>query len=263
MGMIPKPAQYLLRLDDLCPTHSPVRWDQFRKLIEEFRIRPILAVIPDNGDPHLNRAPHDPRFWDQMREMETAGATIAAHGYRHVCQSRGESLLALHRRSEFAGVDLDIQRAWIRSGIEILREKGLRPRLWVAPRHGFDRNTLRVLREEGLAYISDGFARIPYRQNGVVWIPQQLWSPVSKSKGLWTICIHPNSARDLDLERLRWFLKGHWPQFTSFDRVVTDFETRELGTSEAIYQRLALWRIQMRKRRRQRSRLNDPARPGK
>jgi predicted deacetylase len=249
MGMIPKPAQYLLRLDDLCPTHSADRWEDFRKLVQEFSIRPILAVIPDNGDPHLNREPYDHRFWDQLREMEIAGAAIAVHGYRHVCRSRGESLLRLHRQSEFAGVDPDTQRAWIRSGIEILQAKGLHPRLWIAPRHGFDRNTLRALREEGLPYISDGFARIPYRRNGVVWIPQQLWSPVSKSKGLWTICVHPQSARQSDLERLRWFLKGHWPQFTSFDRVLTEYEPRELGVGEAIYQRLALWRVQSRQKR--------------
>ena len=87
MGMIPKPAQYLLRLDDLCPTHSPARWERFRKVIEEFGIRPILAVIPDNRDPQLNGSPYDPRFWDQMREMEAAGAAIAVHGYQHRCHA--------------------------------------------------------------------------------------------------------------------------------------------------------------------------------
>jgi predicted deacetylase len=254
MGVIPKPAQYLLRLDDLCPTHPPARWEQFRKVIEEFRIRPILAVIPDNRDPQLNGSPYDARFWDQMREMESAGAAIAVHGYQHRCLALGESLLGLDRRSEFAGVDPATQRAWIRSGFEILRGRGLHPRLWIAPRHGFDRNTLCALQAEGVEYISDGFARVPHRRHGVMWIPQQLWSPVAKSKGLWTICIHPHTAKDTDVERLRWFLKGHWPQFTSFDRVVEEFEGRVLGSGERIYEWLALRWVQRRRRRQRQGR---------
>jgi predicted deacetylase len=249
MGVIPKPAQYLLRLDDLCPTHRPALWERFRKVIEEFRVRPILAVIPDNRDPQLNGSPYDSRFWDQMREMEAAGATIAVHGYQHRCHTLGESLLGLSQRSEFAGVDPDRQRAWIRAGFEILRGKGLDPKLWIAPRHGFDRNTLRGLEAEGVKFISDGFARVPCRRHGVIWIPQQLWSPVSKSKGVWTICIHPHSATAGDAERLRWFLKGHWPQFTWFDRVVKEFDGRALGMRERVYERLALWRIKRRRRR--------------
>jgi predicted deacetylase len=251
MGMIPKPAQYLLRVDDLFPTHPPARWERFRKVIEEFRIRPILAVIPDNRDPQLNVSPYGPRFWDQMREMESAGAAIAVHGYQHRCHALGESLLGLGRRSEFAGVDLDTQRAWIRAGFEILRGKGLDPRLWIAPRHGFDRNTLRALEAEGVRYISDGFSRVPHRRHGVIWIPQQLWSPVAKSKGLWTICIHPHAATDEDAEGLRRFLKGYGPQFTSFNRVVKEFDGRTLGRGERMHERLALWRVQRRRRRRQ------------
>jgi hypothetical protein len=146
-------------------------------------------------------------------------------------------------------VDPDTQRAWIRAGFEILREKGLHPQVWIAPRHGFDRNTLGALEAEGVNYISDGFARVPHRRLGVIWIPQQLWSPVTKSKGLWTICIHPHAATDLDVERLRWFLKGHWPQFTSFDREVKEFDGRALGAGEWIHERLALWRVQRRRRR--------------
>jgi len=61
--MILSPAQYLLRIDDLCPTVSAERWQQFQSLIEEFRLRPILAVVPDNQDPELKVSPPDPAFW--------------------------------------------------------------------------------------------------------------------------------------------------------------------------------------------------------
>ncbi len=252
--MIPRPAQYLLRFDDLCPTISQRRWQQLLVLVNDYQIRPILAVVPDNHDPGLKCEPDDPRFWDKMREMEAAGAAIALHGYRHLCKSVGASLLRLHTRSEFAGFDYETQRLWIRKGIEILREKGLNPRLWVAPRHGFDRITLRALRAEGIEYISDGFARLPFRRHGVTWVPQQLWSPLRKSAGLWTICMHPAATRHSEVERLRDFLEDHSRQFTSFDRVANEFQPGELDLTERLYQRLALWRVQRRNRRARRRR---------
>lgn len=251
--MIPRPAQYLLRFDDLCPTISPQRWQRCRELVEEFGIRPILAVVPDNQDSNLSHAPSDPSFWAGLREMEAAGATLAVHGYRHVCRSRGENMLNLHRRTEFAGVDFKTQCNWIQAGFDILREKGLNPRLWIAPRHGFDHNTLRALRESGVEHISDGFARIPYRRDGVTWIPQQLWSPVVKSKGLWTICTHPYTASSAEIRRLRSFLERHAGQFTSFECVLKEFPARRLPLGERLYERIALWRVQARYRRRRQS----------
>ena len=242
--MIPKPAQYLLRFDDLCPTISNTRWKRFLPLIEEFGIRPILAVVPDNRDYRLQPSPVDSEFWDRMRALEAAGAMIALHGYRHLCQNWGKSLLKLHVRSEFAGVAEDTQRQWIHAGLGLLRGHGLNPRVWVAPRHGFDASTLRALRKEGIGVLSDGFARIPFTRGGLTWIPQQLWEPVEKSKGLWTICIHANTARASLIEQLRAFLRLHAGQFTSVDRVLAEFQPAKLDGIERFYEAYALWRAQ-------------------
>ncbi len=241
-----RPAQYLLRCDDLCPTVSSARWQSLAGLIREFGLRPILAVVPENRDAELEQSPADPGFWAGMREMETAGAAIALHGYRHLCASQERSLIGLTRASEFAGVDEATQRLWIREGLRILRAHGLHPRLWVAPRHGFDRNTLRALRAEGIELVSDGLAREPFVREGMTWIPQQLWGPVEKTKGLWTIAIHPNTARDEDLAALREFICAHAAQFTSVDRVLVEFPRRPMSVGERMYAGLALGRIQAR-----------------
>jgi predicted deacetylase len=255
--MIPRPAQYLLRFDDLCPTVSRTRWQRFLPLITEFGIRPILAVVPDNMDLELVQSQPDPEFWAQMRSMEAAGAAIALHGYRHLCHSKGKSLVPLHRHSEFAGVPEETQREWIQEGLNILRGHGLSPRIWVAPRHGFDRNTLRVLGKEEIGLVSDGFARVPFRRGGFTWIPQQLWAPVEKSKGLWTICVHSNTARGSLVEQLRAFLGDHAGQFTSVDRVVAELKPMKLSLTERLYGAWALWRAQApRLRKRRRRRLN-------
>jgi hypothetical protein len=249
--MIPAPAQYLLRFDDFCPTMSRERWKRFSPLIEEFGIKPILAVIPENRDSELVFSSPDPEFWPRMRSMEAAGATIGLHGYCHACSSEGRSLVPLHRRSEFAGAAEESQRRWVRAGLAILRGHGLNPRIWVAPRHGFDRSTLRMLSGEGINLVSDGFARIPFRRNGITWIPQQLWAPVFKSNGLWTICLHSNTATDSLVKELRMFLSQHAGQFTSVDRVVAEYAPRELDMKERLWGKLAFWRIQASRIKRQ------------
>jgi predicted deacetylase len=242
--MIPRPAQYLLRFDDLCPTISQRRWQRIQPLMDQFQIKPILAVIPDNRDYKLQVSPADPEFWEQMRSMEANGATIGLHGYQHLCRSWDGSLLPLHRRTEFANVDLETQREWIHAGLQILRGHGLNPRLWVAPRHGFDRNTLLALRSEGIGALSDGFARVPFKHHQFIWIPQQLWAPVKKSKGLWTICVHANTARGKSIDELHDFLRAHRAQFTSVDKVLAEFGSSELSLKERAYERAALWRAQ-------------------
>jgi predicted deacetylase len=248
--MIPKPAQYLLRFDDLCPTLSRTRWQRFVPLIEEFGIQPILAVIPENLDHGLQLSRPDPEFWAGMRAMEAAGAAIALHGYRHLCANLGKSLLPLHRHTEFAGVPEETQRQWIRAGLAILRGHGLSPKVFVAPRHGFDGGTLRALAAEGMMAVSDGFARVPFKRGGLTWIPQQLWAPVEKSKGVWTICIHSNTAPDSLVVQLRAFLCKHAAQFTSVERVLAELEPAELSMVERLYERFGFWRVQASRMRR-------------
>ena len=239
------PAQYLLRFDDLCPTMSRHSWSRFADLIARHKLRPILAVVPDNRDPDLMIDDPDPDFWEGMRSLESAGATIAMHGFRHLCRSTGKSILSLHRNSEFAGIDETTQRQWIREGLAILRGRGLSPRLFVAPRHGFDHVTLSALVDQGLGILSDGLAVRPFTRDEVIWIPQQLWEPVQKHFGLWTICIHSNTAPAEFAERLGMFLENSSERVTSLAQILKDFEPTELEWTERFREMLAIQRIRL------------------
>jgi predicted deacetylase len=247
MARMPEQAQYLLRIDDLCPTVHQRRWQRLAGLIREYGIRPILAVVPDNQDPQLQSSRPEPAFWAQMREMQAAGAAIAIHGYRHQCVYRGKSILKFHDRTEFSGRPVEEQREMLRLGLELLRAEGLNPRLWVAPRHGFDWNTLTALREEGIEYLSDGFARRPFLRGGMVWIPQQMWAPEKRGKGLWTICLHPNTTTRSVAEDLRVFLNQHAACFTSFDRVLKEYEISGLSPGERFSEAAAMGRLRLRR----------------
>lgn len=230
--MNPGEPQYLFRFDDFCPTMLLDRRERFLAILARHGVSPILAVVPDNQDSDLNRQAPDPEFWTRMGMLQATGATIAMHGYRHLCASRSKSILGLHKVTEFAGVDPMLQQQWIRSGLAILRGHGLQPRLFVAPRHGFDNNTLRALAEEGLKVLSDGFARRPFTKHRVLWIPQQLWEPVKQRTGLWTICIHSNTALADQEDRLEEFLSENSTHLISFDRVISECSLGQLNWIE-------------------------------
>ena len=236
-------AQYLIRFDDLCPTMLSEPCGRFLSIVARYGVQPILAIVPDNQDPALTLETADPGFWERMRSLEAAGATIAMHGYRHQCNSRGKSLLGLHGETEFAGVEESQQRTWIRCGLAILRDHDLSPRLFVAPRHGFDRSTLRALAREGLGILSDGFARRPFTRDDVIWIPQQLWEPVTRSSGLWTICIHTNTAPASLERKLERFLEQNAKQVTCFDKVIADSQPGALRWTERVAESVANLRV--------------------
>ena len=239
-------AQYLLRFDDVCPTMAEDRFECFMAIATQIGVRPILAVVPDNQDPELMIERHNSHFWARMRDLESAGATIALHGYRHVCESTGPSYLGLHSQTEFAGVPEETQAEWIRLGLDILRQNGLSPRLFVAPRHGFDAATLRALVRAQMPFLSDGFSSRPFTRGGVVWIPQQLWEPVERSHGLWTICLHSNTATSHVQECLRHFLHRFSDRFTNFDEVAAMAKPSELSWNERIGEAFAQCRLRLR-----------------
>lgn len=240
----------MLRFDDLCPTMARGPWKRLEEVLHAFDVKPILAVVPDNCDPALDREPADEGFWERMRAWQAVGAAIGLHGYRHVCMSRGRSLIPLHAETEFAGVAAETQREWICAGLEILRGHGLQPSLFVAPRHGFDADTLHALGAEGIRYLSDGLARVPVAREGVMWIPQQVWEPVERPAGLWTICVHSNTADDEGVARLRAFLARNRERVTSLNRVIAECPVEPLGIHERLREEAALMRMQITRWRR-------------
>ena len=199
-------ARYLVRLDDACPTMDRLRWDAVEAMLDEFGIRPLVAVVPDNRDPELVFAEADPQFWERVCRWEAKGWAIAMHGLHHVYHAadRRRLILPFYGRSEFAGLDLARQADLIRQSWAAFVANGIRPSVWVAPSHSFDRNTVRALASETpIRMISDGLAINCYLEDGFQWIPQQLWHPMPRKRGLWTICLHPNSLGDQEMSTLR------------------------------------------------------------
>jgi predicted deacetylase len=204
------PAEYLIRLDDACPTMDGVRWASLEEMLDRHGVRPIVAIVPENADPDLIRGSADAGFWARAKMWASRGWSIALHGHRHQLRRVRGSLVSSSHYAEFTGLPWAEQRHRIREGIRIMVGQGLRPEIWVAPAHGFDLATLQALREEStIRTISDGFACRPFVHLGFTWLPQQLWHSREMSFGLWTICLHPNDMDDAAVARLEKLIETH------------------------------------------------------
>ncbi len=154
----------------------------------------MLCVIPDNKDKSLIKSKFPiPDFWDKLILIESRGVTIGLHGLEHKLKFSKNSLLSVSKQSEFTGLKYSSQKEMILKGLSILKEKGLNPKFFAAPAHGFDTTTLKVLNDINFKNISDGFSRNVCKKDGLTWIPLKSWKPDTKFIGSFnTVCLHPN-----------------------------------------------------------------------
>ncbi len=207
--------KYIIRLDDACPTFTLAKWKRFFDLFEKYEIKPLIAIIPANRDPSLiveKRSCEE--FWEMTREWERKGYMLALHGYDHLYINNDAGILGYTRHSEFCTLSLEKQKEKIKKGCEIFIANGLhKPKLFIAPSHSIDMNTLRALKANGIKIISDGRYTHPYSKYGLTWIPCQLSFPKQKKSGLWTICYHPETCSEEGFALLRSFVKNNSEKF--------------------------------------------------
>lgn len=205
-------AKYIFRLDDITPT---MNWENFWRVMDLFRrwrVKPLLGIVPDNEDPELVVQRPRPDFWQIMRELQRDGlADFAQHGYQHLLGTK---------RSEFVGLPYEVQYEKIKKGQEILEREGIHTKIWMAPAHSFDTNTLKALVNLGFYAVSDGIALYPFRRRGLIFVPQQLWRPRWFPFGTFTICLHINPPQFLrTLKEIEQFLFAR-PSIISFIEAV-------------------------------------------
>lgn len=211
--------KYLIRLDDACPTMDASKWQRMEDILDTTGVRPLVGIIPCNQDPDLDIDEPDQYFWNKVHQWEQKDWAIALHGFDHVYISEEAGMNPLWKRSEFAGVPLDVQREKIRKGVAIMREHGITPKYFFAPAHTYDENTLEALRQESdIRIISDTIATKPYRYKDFVFIPQVGGHCTEmKIPGIWTFCLHPSAMKEENFAATERFLKAHRSEFISFN----------------------------------------------
>jgi predicted deacetylase len=232
--------KYIIRLDDACPTMDWKKWNKIFKIFNKYDIKPIIAVIPNNEDKKMKIDKYNNNFWNEVKNWENKGYYIAMHGDNHKYISKNSGLIPMNNQSEFAGIDIKIQRKKIKKSWEIFKKQAIIPNIWVAPSHTFDKNTLKVLKEEtDIKIISDGIAIYPYNKDGFFWIPQQMWKYKEKKDGIWTICLHPNTMNNKEIENLEIIIKNNVEKFKiNLNELYEKYKNRELSLNDKIYFKL-------------------------
>ena len=245
-------TQYLLRFDDICPTMNWRVWAEIESILIQRDIKPILAVVPDNQDPVLQVDPPVADFWERVRTWQDRGWTISLHGFQHRYVSANAGLVAIRKKSEFAGLAAWEQRKKLRRGVEILEREGITPRVWIAPGNTFDATTVALLPEFGIRIICDGFFRFPYacplrspifssegdsvpggqvkrsaaaslicnERGWMTWVPQQLFCFRPAPSGVWTVCYHHNDWTASQLRKFRNDLDDYAANIASLKEVL-------------------------------------------
>lgn len=197
------------RLDDIAPGLRIENLKKFEEIFDQFDIKPIIGVVPCNKDPKLAYEAYDEKsFWQEVCRLQEKGWVIAQHGYEHVYSNKDSGLLDANPFSEFAGFTYEEQYEKIARGKAILEGHGLKTKMFMAPGHTFDKTTLKALDDNGFLYITDGYARLPYKRDNIIFIPCTL-SGAKVPKGLDTVCIHLNYWEADDFRNLRDFLENN------------------------------------------------------
>ena len=165
----------------------------------------------------MDAYPIDDRFKTRIKNWADKDWIIALHGYNHVYSSKSGGINPVNYRSEFAGESLEVQKEKIRSGVSILNNIGINPKVFFAPSHTFDENTIIALKEESnIKIISDTIANDSYEKYGMTFVPQQSGRVRKLPFKIVTFCYHPNTMNEKDFSELEDFLKKYQEKFIPF-----------------------------------------------
>lgn len=209
---------YIMRLDDASQHMDLNKWLKMEILLDKYNIKPIYGIIPVNKDPELLKYEKVEDFWELMNRWKEKKWVPAMHGYTHVFETSEGGINPVNNRSEYAGVSLLRQREKIRKGYSVLKDNGIIPKIFFAPAHTFDANTLEALKKESnIRIISDTIANDIYFHNDFFFIPQQSGRCRKLPFKVTTFCYHPNIMSEVDFINLEIFLKKYCNLFKSVD----------------------------------------------
>lgn len=229
---------YIVRLDDASEYMDVEKWSKIEELLDKYSIKPIVGIIPKNQDENLvNEYQIDRGFWYKAKLWQEKKWALALHGYTHVYLSNKGGINPVNFRSEFAGVPLEEQKRRISNGINIFKEHGLHTKIFFAPSHTFDLNTLEALRSRSnIRIISDTVANDIYKMNEFYFIPQQSGRVRKLPFKVTTFCYHPNTMSEEDFKILEDFIRKYNSKFVSFEDL--NFIDRKLGLYDKVLRKI-------------------------
>lgn len=236
--------RYIIKLDDASEIMNVSAWERIEELLDNYNIKPIVGIIPNNKDTLLNKMfknQEDAKFWDKARKWQDKEWIIAQHGFTHVYRDDE----GVH--SEFSELSVEKQKEILQDGYNILSRHGIRSNCFFAPGHAFDDNTIQACVElKHYDFISDGYSFYPYKQNGMLFIPSLFDTPHKILPfGIYTFVFHPNFMTPGDFEYLDKFIKENIVYFKPVNEILTEINPNRKKSiyDHALYKMISLIRM--------------------
>ena len=212
----------LIRFDDISENMNWNLMEKCEKLFDQFNIKPVLGVIPNNKDKELLSYPLKNDFWKTVKDWQSKGWEIAMHGYNHLyeIETNKKDFFKYGGKSEFYGQSLERQSSKIEDGLKIFQKNNIKIRTFFSPNHTYDKNTFEALKLNNINEIIDGYGLKPYLENDIKFIPQLFYKNFFLPFGLQTTQIHLNYWNDNDYKNFSKLVIKYKKDIISYDEAI-------------------------------------------
>lgn len=235
----------LIRLDDACEFMDVSKWSRLESILDKYGVKPVVGIVPQPQDEEwIHKYPPDEQFWQKVETWKEKKWELAMHGFSHhysLKKRRRVGINPVNSYTEFAGIALNCQKEKIAKGIAIFNDKDIEPRVFFAPAHTFDLNTVSALREcSNIRIIHDTYASDIYHRYGMFFVPVIPLGPHIIDKIRWmnsrlltkTFVYHPNMMVERDFAAFEAFISMNREHIIAFDDLV--FRPRKYGFNDKL-----------------------------
>ena len=213
----------LIRIDDVCENMNWNLMSKLESLFDDYSIKPVLGVIPNNRDEDFLSFPRKDNFWDQVRKWQDKGWEIVQHGDTHIYDrlcSKKSDYFEYGGGSEFFGHPLNVQEKRIKNGLEKFKREKINIRSFFAPNQTYDENTFIALKNCGINEVIDGYGLMPYTEKNVKFIPQLFEKVVLLPFGIQSTKLHLHVWDENDYKKFENFIKINSKKIITYDQAL-------------------------------------------
>jgi len=213
----------LIRIDDVCENMNWNLMSKLESLFDNYSIKPVLGVIPNNRDEDFLSFPRNDNFWDQVRKWQDKGWEIVQHGDTHIYDrlcSKKSDYFEYGGGSEFFGHPLNVQEKRIKNGLEKFKREKINIRSFFAPNQTYDENTFIALKNCGINEVIDGYGLMPYTEKNVKFIPQLFEKVVLLPFGIQSTKLHLHIWDENDYKKFENFIKINSKKIITYDQAL-------------------------------------------
>ena len=213
----------LIRIDDVCENMNWNLMSKLESLFDNYSIKPVLGVIPNNRDEDFLSFPRNDNFWDQVRKWQDKGWEIVQHGDTHIYDrlcSKKSDYFEYGGGSEFFGHPLDVQEKRIKNGLEKFKREKINIRSFFAQNQTYDEKTFVALKNCGINEVIDGYGLMPYTEKNVKFIPQLFEKVVLLPFGIQSTKLHLHVWDENDYKKFENFIKINSKKIITYDQAL-------------------------------------------